>query len=70
MIDTQSKRMSALLEGLVLPLGALDAAERAAAAWLYNGNWFFLPSAELSSYAAIRVGPISSMGDGPTIGGM
>ncbi|MHA2064958.1 MAG: hypothetical protein ACXABY_11340 [Candidatus Thorarchaeota archaeon] len=39
-IDSKSKRMSALLEGLVLPSGTIDAAERAATAWLYNGNTF------------------------------
>jgi len=36
-IDTQSKRMSAALEGLVMPSATPGAAEREAVAWLYNG---------------------------------
>jgi hypothetical protein len=69
-IDTQSKRMSALLEGLVFPTGTIDAAARLAAAWLYNGGTLPAPSSGGGDTDNILVGYINNMGAGPTIGGM
>lgn len=69
-INTQSKRMSALLEGLVLASGAIDAAERAAEAWEYNGNTFAALTAVSVLNADIIVG-LNQMGQqGPSIGSM
>lgn len=70
-IDTLSKRASALLEGIVWPSGTIDASERAAAAWLYNGNSF----APAVTIGMVDLGEIilgfTRMGtDGPTLGGM
>ena len=70
-LDTQSKRMSALLEGFEWPAGAIGAAERAAIAWQYNGNAFPAPAAGGVGYSPDIIVGLNQMGQqGPSIGSM
>jgi len=69
-IDSESKRASALMEGIVIPSGMIGAAERASVTWIYNGNEFpslisssgFYPTPIILGYNPIDSG-------GPTVGG-
>jgi hypothetical protein len=69
-IDTQAKRMSALLEGFEWPAGVIGAPERAAIAWQYTGNEFPIPTVITMPNVDIIVGLNQFGQQGPSIGGM
>ena len=55
-VDTRAKRASALRMGFVFPVdGAVSAADRLAAAWMYSGIAAILPSAGLLYALSLNV---------------